>query len=269
MKKEFKQIAIVGTGPGHPDFMTKRALDYLQQADIVLYDCLVDEISLSVIPENVKKERVEKKYHKHNSVDIFDQEILKRMVHYLDKGMKVVRTKPGDSMNYNSGGMEADYLISKGYDVELVPGIPAHLAAANLLNLNLTEIHQSNGFISFMADELQRDGHLVPHVAYLMKHGGVPVCLYGMRVETFAVIKKLLQDNGICDKMPVAICCDISLATQQLIPTTLAECNDLVEVLANEEKIPGHFVVLMGKHLFKSYVDFKNETTKNIESCAC
>ena len=269
MKKKFKQIAIVGTGPGHPDFMTKRALDYLKQADIVLYDCLVDEITLAVIPENVKKERIEKKYRKHNSVDIFDQEILKRMIQCLEEGLKVVRIKPGDSMNYNSGGMEADYLISKGYNVELVPGVPVHFAAANFLNLKLTEIHQSNGLISFMADELQKDEHLVSHVAYMMKQGGVPVCLYGMRVESFGAIKKMLQTNGICDKMPVAICCDISLETEQLISTSLGECDDLVEILDNEEKIPGHFVVLMGKHLLKSYVDFKTETTKNIESCAC
>lgn len=269
MTKEFKQIAIVGTGPGHPDFMTKRALDYLQQADIVLYDCLVDEITLTVIPQSVKKERVDKKFRKHNSIDIFDQEILKRMLQCLKEGLRVVRIKPGDSMNYNSGGMEADYLISKGYPVELVPGVPVHFAAANFLNLNLTEINQSNGFISFMADELQKDEHLIPHLAYMMKQGGVPVCLYGMRVETFAVIKKMLRENGICEKMPVAICCDISLETEQLISTTLGECDDLAEILDNEGKIPGHFVVLVGKYLLKSYVDFKNEPSKNIVSCQC
>ena len=267
--KEFKQIAIVGTGPGHPDYLTKRALAYLQQADIVLYDCLVDEITLTVIPETVKKERVEKKYRKHNNIDIFDQEILQRMLQCLEAGMRVVRIKPGDSMNYNSGGMEADYLISKGYEVELVPGIPTHLAAANLLNLNLTEINQSNGFISFMADELTKDEQLVPHMAYLMKYGGVPVCLYGMRVESFAAIKTRLQQHEICDHMPVAICCDVSLATQQLIPTNMGECVDLVELLASEDKIPGHFIVLIGKHLLRSYVDFKNETTKSSVSCQC
>lgn len=267
--KEFKQIAIVGTGPGDPDLLTKRALDYLQQADIVLYDCLVDEITLTAIPATVKKERVEKKFRKHNRIDIFDQEILKRMLQCLEAGMRVVRIKPGDSMNYNSGGMEADYLVAKGYEVELVPGIPTHLAAANLFRLNLTEINQSNGFISFMADELGKDSHMASHIAYLMKHGGVPVCFYGMRVETFAFVRKLLLENGICGHMPVAICCDVSLETAQLIPTNLGECADLVELLANENKIPGHFVVLMGKHLLKSYVDFKNETSKTAMSCSC
>jgi siroheme synthase len=266
---EFKPIAIVGTGPGHPDYMTKRALDYLNQADVVLYDCLVDEITLTVIPPHVKQERIEKKYRKHNAIDIFDQQILKRMVECLEAGLRVVRIKPGDSMNYNSGGMEADYLTSKGYDVELVPGVPTHLAAANLFKLNLTEIYQSNGFISFMADELGKDEHLTSHIAYLMKYGGVPVCLYGMFPETFATIKKILKKNEVDDDMPVAICGDVSLATAQLIPTTLGECADIAELLANEDKLPGHFVVLIGTHLTKNYVDFKNETLKPKIPCQC
>lgn len=267
--KKFKQMAIVGTGPGDPDYLTRRAFDYLQQADIVLYDCLVDESVLTVIPATAKQERVEKKYRKHNSIDIFDQQILKRTVECLEEGLKVVRIKPGDSMNYNSGGMEADYLKSKGYDVELVPGVPTHLAAANQFNLNLTEIHQSNGFVSFMADELGKDEHLASHIAYLMKYGGVPVCLYGMQVETFATVKAILQKYEICDKMPVAICCDVSLPSALLIPTTLGDCVDLVELLASENHLPGHYVVLMGKHLLKNYVDFKEESKISLVSCQC
>ncbi len=263
----FKQIAIVGTGPGHPDYMTKRALDYLNQADVVLYDCLVDEISLTVIPSTVLCERVEKKFRKSNGIDIFDQEILQRMLYYLEAGKKVVRIKPGDSMNYNSGGMEADYLISKGYDVELVPGVPTHLAAANLMKLNLTEIDQSNGFISFMADELEKDVHLVSHLAYIIEKGGVPVCLYGMRAETFAIISKLLKENELGNDMPVAICCDVSLETGQLIKTNLGDCADLVELMAEEDALPSHFVVFVGKYILKDYIEFKSETIKETKLC--
>jgi len=267
--KELKQIAIVGTGPGHPDYLTQRAKDYLQHADIVLYDCLVDEIILHAIPDNIVMERVEKKYRKDNGIDIFDQEILRRMETCLKEGKRVVRIKPGDGMNFNSGGMEADYLIDKGYDIELVPGIPAHFAASNLFKLNLTEIGQNNGLMSCMADELAQDAHLFPHVAYLMKHGPIPVAFYGMRVETFGIIKKLLQENGICDAMPVAICGEVSLENQSIIKTNLGECVDLVELLYGQDKLPKHMMVLMGKYLFKSYVDFKRETSKKSASCQC
>ncbi len=259
---ELQQIAIVGTGPGHPDYLTKRALDYLEKADVVLYDCLVDEIILTAIPEKVKKERVEKTFRKNNEINILEQEILLKMLKYLNEGKRVVRIKPGDGMNYNSGGMESDFLISKGYTPELVPGIPAHLAAANLLNLNLTEINQSNGFVSFMADELKKDEHMASHLAYLLKYGSVPICLYGMRVDSFSTIKSLFQAHEICDMMPVAICCDLSLKTQKLIKTNLGECAALIEMLSNENKLPDHFVVILGKHIFKSYVDFIYEATQ-------
>ncbi len=258
---KLQQIAIVGTGPGHPDFLTKRALDYLENADVVLYDCLVDKILLSIIPKNVQIEHVEKQYRKDNQINILNQEILKKMFQYLDEGKRVVRIKPGDSMNYNSGGMESDFLISKGYEPELVPGIPAHLAAANLLNLNLTEINQSNGFVSFMADELNKDEHLISHLAYLLKFGNVPICFYGMRIDSFSTIQTLFQANEIPDNMPIAICCDLSLKKQSLIRTNMGECVDLIQILANDNKIPKHFVVILGKHIFKSYVDFINDSS--------
>lgn len=260
--KSFKQIAIVGTGPGDPNHLTLRAINYINQADVVLYDCLVDEITLTIVPLSIPCERIEKKFRKSNGIDIFDQEILQRMLYYLKKGKKVVRIKPGDSMNYNSGGMEADYLISMGYDVEMVPGIPTHLAASNLLKLNLTEIGQSNGFISFMADELGKDNHLVSHLSYLIQNGGIPICLYGMRVESFPVIAELFLANGMDEKMPVAICGDVSLDSSKLICTNLRDCSDLAALMDTEGSLPDHFVVFAGKYLLKNYVEFKSETIK-------
>ncbi len=268
MKKDLKQIAIVGMGPGDPSYLTLRAIEYINNADIVLYDCLVDEISLSIIPSHVKQERVEKKFKKHNSIDILDQEILKKLTEYADKGLQIVRIKPGDSMNYNSGGMEADYLTSNGYNVELVPGIPTHISAANLGYINLTEINQSNGLMSFMADELEKDDRLIPHIAALMKYGNIPVCLYGMRAETFLKIKTLLKREGICGKIPVTICGDISLKTQKIIATNLNDCNDVADILTNQDKMPKHYIVIIGKYIQQNYIVFKNESSK-IEVCSC
>jgi uroporphyrin-III C-methyltransferase len=257
----FKQTAIVGVGPGHPDHMTKRAIDYINQADVLLYDCLVDEVTLTIIPASVQVIRVDKTFRKSNGMDIFEQPILKEMEKWLSKGKKIVRIKPGNSMNYNSGGMEADYLISKGYEVEMVPGIPTDMAAADLLRINLTEIAQSNGFMSFMADELKKDAHLLPHLAYLIEKGQVPLCLYGMTPERFSVVATSLMDAGVSTSMTVAVCGDVSLDSMSLIKTDLGSCASLMELLAAEEAVPGHFIVFIGRYIVSNYVDFKRMST--------
>jgi siroheme synthase len=261
--KSIKKIAIVGTGPGHPDYLTAKALKYLKQADIILYDCLIDEIIFSMIPDLSRIERVEKEYTLKNDIELFDQNILKKMMKYADQGLRVVRIKPGDAMNYNSGGMETDYLESKGYQVELIPGIPAHFAAANQFKINLTEIEQSNGCqISLIADDISKENNVIPHIASLMKHSGVALCIYGMRPELFDKLKLLLTENEADHKIPVAICGDISLKSEVLIKTNIGEMVDLVQVLINEEKLPSHYLVIIGKHILESYVDFKNQTAK-------
>ncbi len=256
--KNIKRIAIIGTGPGHPDYLTVKALNYLKQADIILYDCLVDKILFSVIPAHVKLERVEKKYRIENDIDIFDQDILEKMMHYADQGLHVVRIKPGDAMNFNSGGMETDYLESKGYPVELIPGISAHSAAANRFKINLTEIGQSNGCqINLIADDISKENKLIPHIAKLMNSSGVALCLYGMRSDLFSELKQLLIQNKLPAEMPVAICGDISLQSEKLIKTTVAEMVDLVQLLSNEQKLPAYYLVIIGEYISESYMDFQ------------
>ncbi len=262
--RRFKQIGIVGTGPGHPDFLTKRALDYMRQADIIVYDCLVDEIIFEVVPENIPLERIEKKFRIGNGMDIFEQEILTKVLDYARQGKQVVRIKPGDSLNYNSGGMENDFFEYHGFDVELVPGIPTHLAAANMYKLNLTEIHQSNACITCILDSETKQKEQISRIARLIKEQGTPACVYPMSLENVSWFVRLLKEHRVPDYTPVAVCGDVSLDTGCLFKTTLGECVDVLEIVHNENRLPGHFIIIVGRYILESYVTFKTEQEKAI-----
>ncbi len=262
--RDFKQIAIVGTGPGHPDYLTKRAHDYMQQADVILYDCLVDEVIFEVVPPEVKLERVEKKYRIGNGIDIFDQEILAKVMQYAKEGKQVVRIKPGDSLNYNSGGMENDLYEHHGFQVELVPGVPAHFAAANIYKLNLTEIGQSNACVSLILDDLDKQKGQISNIAQLMNQNNTPVCIYPMSLDNVPGIVILLRQFEVSEDMPVAVCCDVSLDSGCSFKTTLGDCVDLLELVNNDNKLPDHFILFMGWHINDSYVTFKNSKEKTL-----
>jgi uroporphyrin-III C-methyltransferase len=263
--RNFKQIGIVGTGPGHPDYLTKRALDYIQQADVILYDCLVDEVIFDVVPQNVKLERIEKKYRIGNDIDIFDQEILAKVMQYAKEGKQVVRIKPGDSLNYNSGGMENDFYEHNGFEVELVPGISAHLAAANIYKLNLTEIGQSNACVSVILDDIEKQKGQISNIAKLMTENNTPVCIYPMFLENVPKLVTLLQHLEVPADMPVAVCCDVSLDSGCLFKSILGECVDLLELVNNEDLLPDHFIIIMGYQIIDSYVTFKHKSEKTFE----
>jgi hypothetical protein len=59
-------VAIVGAGPGDAELLTIKAYKALQNADIVLFDWLVDEAVLRMIPTHTAKEFVGKRAGQHS-----------------------------------------------------------------------------------------------------------------------------------------------------------------------------------------------------------
>ena len=82
------QVFIVGAGPGDAELLTLKALRLLQQADIVLFDALVSEDVLAMIPLHVKKEYMGKRCKKHSFTQ---QAICERVVTLALEGKNVVR----------------------------------------------------------------------------------------------------------------------------------------------------------------------------------
>jgi len=139
------KIWIVGAGPGSSDLLTIKALNRIQNADVLLTDALVSEEVRSLFPQEAIVVEVGKRSGDGRNPVLRQDYIHDQMLMYYLLGYQVVRLKSGDPMVYGRGVEEIRYLLESGLDFELIPGISAGMAAANEFWIPLTERGKASG----------------------------------------------------------------------------------------------------------------------------
>ncbi len=119
------KVYIVGSGPGDPDLLTLKAYRVLREADAVLYDALVSEEIISIVPERALKLFVGKREGRHT---LPQEEINRLLLELSRRHTKVVRLKGGDPFIFGRGGEEVLFLLRHGIEVEVVPGVSSATA---------------------------------------------------------------------------------------------------------------------------------------------
>ena len=134
---------LVGAGPGRADLLTVRAARVLERADAILYDRLVSPEVLELARPGAELVFVGKEEGRQEAIQ---QNILDLMEKCAQRHQHIVRLKGGDPMVFGRGAEEWHYLASRGYDVELVPGISSSIAVPSLVGVPPTFRGIAGGF---------------------------------------------------------------------------------------------------------------------------
>jgi uroporphyrin-III C-methyltransferase/precorrin-2 dehydrogenase/sirohydrochlorin ferrochelatase len=154
-------VSLVGAGPGDPGLLTRTGADRLAQADVVLYDALVNEAVLELAPK-AHRFFVGKRAGKPS---ISQRAIERLLVRAARRGQRVVRLKCGDPFVFGRGGEECDALAAAGVAFEVIPGVSSAIAAPALAGIPVTHRGLSTGFAVVAGHAGSSSGALLDAIA--------------------------------------------------------------------------------------------------------
>ena len=221
-------ISLVGAGPGARDLLTLRAVERLQEADVIFYDRLAGEDVLELARRDAERVYVGKDV---GACDWPQEKITALIVAEARKGRRVVRLKSGDPSIFGRATEELDAARAAGIPVEIVPGITAASAAAAAAGESLTSRGETDTVV--IATGACRDGDPDPEWAHHVRQG-TTLCLY-MAVRSAPRIAARLLASGASPRTSVRIAAEVSSSRERIRTTDLA---GLARALA-EERITG------------------------------
>ena len=213
-------VWLCGAGPGDPGLLTLHALNALQQADVVIYDALVQEAILDWAPQAehiYAGKRGGKPSAKQRDISL-------RLVDLAREGKRVLRLKGGDPFVFGRGGEEAQTLIQHGVMVRIIPGISAGIGGLAYAGIPVThrDVNQSVTFVTGHDQSGNTPGSL--DWASISKGSQVIVIYMGMK--HIAQIAGHLITAGRNLSEPVAVVTTATTPDQQVLETTLGTVVD-------------------------------------------
>ncbi|MGE0756299.1 MAG: uroporphyrinogen-III C-methyltransferase [Pirellulaceae bacterium] len=238
MNRNLGKVFLVGAGPGDPDLLTLRGAECLRQADVVLYDYLVN-------PQALRHTRSAAEcicLGQHGQSRLWTQEeVHQELVRRARAGQIVVRLKGGDPGVFARGGEELDALDAAQIPYEVVPGVTAALAASSYAGIPLTHREHASAVALVTGQEGPEKDESLDYVA-LARFPGTLV--FYMGVTTARSWSAQLLTAGKPPDTPVAIVRRGSLPDQRVSYCRLDELGEFVE---RRPKLRPPAVIIVGQ----------------------
>lgn len=230
-------VYLVGAGPGDPDLLTVKALRLLRDVDAVVYDKLVSQPILDLIPSGTTRIFAGKTAKNHYMPQ---QEINELLVSLARNGRRVMRLKGGDPFLFGRGGEEAIHLMEHGIPFEVVPGITSSAGCAAYAGIPLTHRDLAHS-VRFVTGHT-KDGDFLGLDWKSLADPATTLVVYMGRTNVHRIASELIQ-AGLAPATPTAAINKGTMPDQRVLLATLATIAETIE----RADLSGPTLMIIGK----------------------
>lgn len=231
------KVYIVGAGPGDVELLTVKALRVIREADVILYDRLINEDILNEARADAELVFCGKLPGKHAMIQ---EHIHAQLVEYALRGKVVVRLKGGDPFVFGRGAEEAEVVAAANIPFEIIPGITSGIAAAAYAGIPVT--HRDYGSSFAIVTGHMKEGK-DDSIKWESLATGIDTVAIYMGVQNLPYIVKQLTTHGRAVDTPVALIHWGTYDKQRTVTGTLENIERIVE----EERIANPSIILVGE----------------------
>jgi uroporphyrinogen III methyltransferase/synthase len=218
------KVFLIGAGPGDPGLITRKAVECIENCDVIVYDYLASPALLSIASRQAQQIYVGKKGGDHTmKQDQINQLIVDKAL----EGQTVCRLKGGDPYIFGRGGEEAEILKAHDIPFEVVPGITAGIAAPAYAGIPLTHRKMTStlAFVTGHEDPTKSESSI--HWPSLAK--GIGTLVFYMGVKQLPGIVSQLLKHGKPKDTPVALVRWGTTTQQQTVTGCLENIVEIVQ----------------------------------------
>lgn len=228
------EVWLVGAGPGDVELLTLKALRVIQQADVVVFDRLVSEPVMALIPDEALRIDAGKSTRNHT---LGQEEINQLLVSLALAGHRVVRLKGGDPFVFGRGGEEMAHCQQHGVRCHIVPGITAAMGCAASTGIPLTHrsLAQSVRFVTGHGAQGE------PDVDWRALAEARQTLVFYMGIANSETISHQLMAHGLPGTTPVAVIERGTRPEQRVLTGRLETLADMI--LTGQVQTPALLIV--------------------------
>lgn len=229
------RVILAGAGPGDPELLTLKACRAIAEAEVILYDALINKGILEYACADCLLIDVGKRSGHHRCSQ---DEINRMILFYSQRFSKVLRLKGGDPFVFGRGAEEIDYLSRHGIKTMVIPGISSAVAGPAAAGIPVTRRGVSESF--WVITGTTSSGNLSRDLELAARSSATVVILMGLNKlrEILVVFQKFRSATE-----SAAVVINATMPQQQVICGTINAIGDR----HSEIRVAGPGIIIIGK----------------------